>query len=329
MALPAIAYTDDFRPAATYHGEFRPSPEFPETWFYPADSVRSTYRERVHRGRDRMRTRRVVLAGLARNIAHLATTVCRRLEKTGRLFRDYRVVLFENDSHDETPRVLHDWSRTNPRVQLLHEDFDDPVHPQARCLHRVQRMAYYRNQYHRHIAEHYGDFDDAIIVDTDLAGGWSYDGLANTFGYHAAWDVVGSNGIIYKRNKWHWNQYLQYDAWAFRRHGSDVPLTTREVNQMAWRRGEPLLRVSSCFGGMAVYRMEAFLAGQYTGEDCEHVTFHRSLREWGFDRCFLNPSQIVVYGRHRRTNDSAMRIAFRVLHRCGLTTTPYPVYEQP
>src|SRR5690606_25877940 len=114
-------------------------------------------------------------------------------------------------------------------------------------------------------------------MDTDLVGGWCFEGLANTFGHLPNWDVVGSNGIIYRRDKWQWNKCFQYDAWAFRHRGEDRALTTREVNRMAWRRGEQLVPVNSVFGGLAVYRMEAFLSGQYSGDDCEHVTFHRSL----------------------------------------------------
>jgi hypothetical protein len=295
--------------------------DFPEFRFPPEESDRDGYWRRVSRGRERMRGRRVLIAGLARNIEPLAATVCRRLEKLGSLFRDYRVVLFENDSSDRTAAVLQEWSRWNPRFQLLRAQFDDPVHPPTRCVQRVARMAHYRNQYHRHIVENYSDHDEVIVVDTDLAGGWSHEGLADTFGYHPDWDVVGSYGIIYRRERWCWNKYVHYDAWAFRRWGSDAPLSSREVNPLAWQRGQPLVRLNSCFGGLAVYRMEAFRVGRYAGGDCEHVTFHRRLRECGFDRCFLNPSQIAIYGRHHRTYDPPVRYAFHLLHGCGLLPT--------
>jgi hypothetical protein len=65
---------------------------------------------------------------------------------------------------------------------------------------------------------------------------------------------------------------------------------------MAWKRGDPLVAVYSCFGGLGVYRMEAVLGARYSGEDCEHVTFHRSMREQGFGRMFLNPHQITLHG---------------------------------
>ena len=41
--------------------------------------------------------------------------------------------------------------------------------------------------------------------------------------------------------------------------------------------------------------MKAMKAASYAGGDCEHVVLHRAMRESGFDRLFLNPSQIVLY----------------------------------
>lgn len=54
--------------------------------------------------------------------------------------------------------------------------------------------------------------------------------------------------------------------------------------ELVLRRGEPLLPVESCFGGLGLYRMAAFLSAEYGGGDCEHVVFHQRLRRSGFDR---------------------------------------------
>ena len=74
-----------------------------------------------------------------------------------------------------------------------------------------------------------------------------------------------------------------------------------------YRRGEPLVPVTCCFGGLGIYRMEAFRKGSYCPSDCEHVTFHKSLIEAGHGRLFLNPSQILIYGRRKRFGDGAVR----------------------
>jgi hypothetical protein len=36
----------------------------------------------------------------------------------------------------------------------------------------------------------------------------------------------------------------------------------------------------------------------YGGSDQEHVVLHDAMRRQGFDRLFLNPSQIVLYSPH-------------------------------
>ena len=158
-------------------------------------------------------------------------------------------------------------------------------------------MAYCRNRCREAVLSLFGDYDDVIVLDADLEGGWSYDGIAHTFG-EADWDFVGSYGICYEPDG-SGNRLVpnHHDAFAFRRVGSDGLEDFRTVNSMVFRRGDPFLRVWSCFGGLGVYRMECFKIARYEGRDCEHVTFHHALRALGFDRLFLNPSQIVLYSR--------------------------------
>jgi hypothetical protein len=135
-----------------------------------------------------------------------------------------------------------------------------------------------------------------------LLYGWSDEGVANTFG-HDDWDFVGSNGLIARRCGFSLNMFLQYDAWAFRLDEQFTPLATAAVNYLSWRRGQPLFPVTCSFGGLGVYRMPAYLAGVYSGHDVEHVTHQQAARACGFKRVFLNPSQITLYGRHRRRSD--------------------------
>ena len=229
-----------------------------------------------------------------------------RTERLGSLFADYRVVMYENDSSDRTLQLLERWQAENSRVTVLTENLGDPVHPGTTCLRRAERMAHYRRQYWQFISAQLADFDQVIVIDTDLDGGWSCDGIANTYG-QAEWDFVGSNGILYKRRMLDVNHTIQYDAWAFRRAHSLTPLSTREVNFMKWQRGEPLVPVRSCFGGLGVYQMPAFLAGKYAGGDCEHIPFHATMRQQGFGNAFLNPSQITLYGRRQRRLDPLVR----------------------
>lgn len=268
--------------------------DFPESWFVPSPERERPYRALVDRGRSIMRDRRVVICGLARDSAHTLPETIARIERLGEMFADYRVVIYENDSQDATRRILDDWAKSDPRVVILTESLGDPNNPPVSCLQRARRMAYYRNRYREFVAVAYADFDHVIVVDTDLRVGWSYDGVANTFG-HTDWDFVGSYGVI-RRSFLTQTLLVQYDAWAFRRKGSYARLTTKEANHMFWQRGDPIVEVASCFGGLGVYRIEAMIHCQYDGCDCEHVTFHRAMQNAGLGRIYLNPSQITYYG---------------------------------
>lgn len=260
------------------------------------------YNQAVAAGRKKMRQMKVVIAGLARNNASQLQVNSRRIEATGAMFADYKVVIYENDSSDGTPDLLKSWSASNHRVHALVEHRGDPVNQPVRCLQRAHRMAFYRQQCQKYVVEKFPNFDAVILIDTDVEGGWCLDGIANTFG-QTRWDFVGSNGMIYKRTGLKPNVRIQYDAWAYREDANFTPLETQYVNRLQFQRGEPLVPLYSCFGGLGIYRMPAFKVGVYDCDDIEHVGFHRSLRDNGFDQIFLNPSQIVLYGRKHRKMD--------------------------
>jgi len=291
-----------------------PTADFPEERFAPRRERSAAYRAAVERGRAAMGRSRVAICGLARNVeAYLPLTIA-RIERLGRMFADYRVFIYENDSTDATPRQLAQWAASNRRVEVVSETRHLPRHPAVRSLERAADMAAYRDRCQCEVGRRWADFDYACVVDTDLPDGWSYDGIAHSFGC-GEWDFVGSYGIIYQRQRLIPSRALHYDVWAYRPLGSFEPLETREGNLLAWRRGEALVPVNSCFGGLGLYRMPAWLSAQYRGSDCEHVPLHREMRERGYGRLFLNPSQIALYGRKRKRFDSLVLSVDRFVRR--------------
>lgn len=111
----------------------------------------------------------------------------------------------------------------------------------------------------RAIDEH-PTFDFVITVDTSTTQGWSYDGLAHTFGYYGLWDAVVANP----------------------QPGSQ------------YSRGEPLIPHAGGYNGLGVYRMYCMHRSYYWVPDSTHETFHKRLGENGLGRIYLNPSQIFV-----------------------------------
>lgn len=275
---------------------------FPESAFPCHPGLEAAYTARVAAGRDRMREATVVICGLCRDVRHYLPRFASRVERLGALFRDYQVVLYENDSADRTLEFLEDWSRKNPRIHVLSDQLGALSYPQVRSAERATKLALYRNRCREYAVRHFAQSHFLIVADADLAGGWSFDGIASTFG-HEDWDFVGSNGLAKRRFENPEDQpgYIHFDAWAFRKAGHPAPHPNHEVNGLVFRRGQPLVPVWSCFGGLGVYRIESLRNSAYSGPDCEHVELHQRMHEQGFHRRFLNPSQIVLY-----TNSNAL-----------------------
>ena len=277
-------------------------PLFPEHAFPPRAEIAEDYFAACRRGYSMMAETRVAITGLARNVGRILPLTISRIENLARCFADSQVVVFENDSCDDTKLLLSRWASGNRRVDASSETLADPVNPATRCLDRAGRMAFYRQQCQERVLELCDHFDAVIIVDFDVQGGFSIDGIASSFGF-PGWNFVGSNGLICRRHGLAMNTLRQYDTWAMRFDEGLTPLATATAGGLVYERGTPLVPVTSCFGGLGIYTMEAYRAGRYTGDDLEHATFHRSLIASGHNRLFLNPSQLVIYGRRHRFGD--------------------------
>ncbi len=269
--------------------------DFPEGWYPCKAGHKGRYFEQVEKGYQKMKEQELIICGLARDVMQALPRTIARIERLGGKFKNYRVVIFENDSTDGTLEQLQYWQKVNERVEIISEKLGARKWGQVQDLGRMAQMATYRNRYLEHIREQQYQFDYLIVFDLDIPLGFSYDGIAHSFGYEN-WDLVGSNGILVPPYGDPIPNPIFYDAFAFRPKGNIPPKSLQKINALQFQRGEELVPVDSVFGGLTIYRAAGILAGaQYSGEDCEHVMLHQWLRENGFDKQFLNPSQIVLY----------------------------------
>lgn len=274
--------------------------DFPEAWFPPLPDCEPEYQRRVKQGLSVMRSCSVAICGIGRNVASILPLTIKRIERLAKMFRDYRIIIYENDSTDGTQKILRRWSENNIRVTVISEHHCLPHYAQVRESARTFALAFYRERYRKHLTEVFPLVDYVIVVDTDLRGGWSYQGVATSFSY-TNWSVIGSNGISFIPKKYAAlptktvYRQVHFDAWAFRPLGKPDVQHFQAINNMQNERHTSLIPVESCFGGLAVYEADTFQKARYDGFDCEHVPFHQAIKSCNTKGIFMNPSQITIY----------------------------------
>ena len=267
---------------------------FPEALYPVRDGARQ-YGETVIEGRARANGSSAVFCSLARDVAGNLPYFMARVEKLADSFDDFHIVIFENDSQDDTLSLLKQWSNHRSQVHIISEGLD---HPRLSDMssERTKNMAYYRNKYLTYIRENgiIDEVDYVFVADSDLLGGWSYEGIFHSLGWPEVWSVMASNGILYREIGGKL-QRIFYDWWALRRLGSEKPGKAVDVNLSIYNRGEPPFQVNSAFGGLAIYKAASLRNDlQYLDSDCDHPTLHHQMRKRGH-KIYLNPNQITLY----------------------------------
>lgn len=250
---------------------------------------------------------KIVLLGLVRNLESKLENNIQELVKLLSNAKDYKIVLFENDSIDNTKTILKKITSENNNIIVISQDYNRKHFGATKERERTEALAEYRNILQNYVNENFSDFDFVIVSDIDFVD-FSRKGVYNTFGWFASSnDIDASAGNAYElkhtlsqKIKTLWN----YDSWAYR--GSWWNYLQYDTEQtyfdnMLWFNfyippvGSIPTKVYSAFGGMTIYKTKKYLQAQYEGHDCEHVCLHYNLfkSDPNFN-LMLNPSQIML-----------------------------------
>jgi Cryptococcal mannosyltransferase 1 len=260
----------------------------------------------LQEGKNEMRKHKVILCGLARDNANELPNVIQYAERTGDLFQDYRIIIFENDSIDGTKEILQEWSVMNHKITILNQEYNNTKRPIGYGK-EIEFLAVARNMYLQEISSHpdvyTNDFDLLMILDMDMKYGWDMRGIYHTFSHINEWEGVCSNGIYTASG-------AMYDMFAFRNEkftqNLTHPLYKHFITPMGQRFYNPikygLLPVRSCFGGMAFYKRHYVNQCQYQSiyGDCEHVLFHDCITQTNGGRMFMNTAQVIRYKQYTK-----------------------------
>ena len=97
---------------------------------------------------------------------------------------------------------------------------------------------------------------------------------------------------------WHeWNRFMSAPA-VFKGQTKEAALVGT-MGLFGFHRGQGLVPVESCFGGLALYSLDALRESGCTydeaTDDCEHVALHRCLNKFAPDSVFLDTAATVYY----------------------------------
>lgn len=258
--------------------------------------------------------KKVVFCGMVRDCAkelnHNTTTI----EKMGSYFSDYRIVIFENNSKDNTKLVLTRWMSNNKRVNAIVNDFDetkyqqipkDPSYYLPNCRRRIQKYVDYRNMYMEYLDQMDFESDYTVILDMDVDR-IDVKGFITSFGNKLEWDVITANG--YSTSSSLKRRY--HDTYALCELGDEnnlqsIPdiISYREIFGPI-KKGMPFIRVFSAYGGLAIFKSNilrgmrySIIYNNYKGVEvrCEHFSLFKKLSESGYAKVFINPNMEIHY----------------------------------
>jgi hypothetical protein len=247
-----------------------------------------------------VKTRSIAFLACARSCAGQLEASLQKLQSLGRLFGSSRIIVFENDSNDGTRELLRRWTEQGS-VQLISQDGLDQSLPL-----RTQRLGYARNRLLDEVRPSAPDYFCVADLDGVMGESLTEESFLSNFEQKDCWDACFPVA-----------QSFYYDLWALRHPElcpfdyhrvmnrlsqaftpeDSVALIVDPLQSFRFDRMQGWLAVDSAFGGMGLYRTEAFSDCRYFGikdgqETCEHVVFHQQARRDGA-RLYINPKFVV------------------------------------
>jgi hypothetical protein len=266
----------------------------PEDFWSIGDSYVAGFRERVEFGRVEARRQKLAIVSIARNAMPYLKNTLLLVDELAGLWRDCAFYVYENDSTDETAAVLDDFSMR--QWATVEHGTLGGLDSRGFEPERTERLAKCRTRCQDWVRRNAADAGYVMVLDTDPHGGFSVDGVLNSLGWfcemlgescHRREPGAMASYSLFLRGDGGGYGIAGYDAWAARLNWWEDRRDHNWFHALLPPVGSPPIPMNSAFGGLCLYRREAYLAGVYEGGDCEHVPHHRAMQRAGY-QLFLN-----------------------------------------
>lgn len=240
--------------------------------------------------------KKIIITGTTKNSETYIQNRIDKLHTIGQYFTEYYILLYENDSQDNTCKILNK-NKNNNFGFISEQNIIERI--QHKHLNRVQILCYARNQLLNHVKKYYSHYDLLIMIDLDnVLEEFKPKTILNAFNYGDEWSGLTANCIgkyydiwALRINKSIWNDNvhgklwtspLEHDCWFQIKNNIPCKQLIREY-QTIIPTTMPLIQTTSSFGGLGIYKINAILNAQYetyNGQfcQCEHIAFHNSIK---------------------------------------------------
>ena len=267
------------------------------------------------RGVDNVKDKKIIFCGLIRDAGYELKTNIPTIETIASYFFDYRIVIVENNSTDNTKEIVESWAATNKKVTAIINDFNEskyaaiPLEGEyaqypSNSNRRLSKFIDYRNIYCDYVENKLNfDSDYYTVIDFDLRR-IDVKGFITSFGSYVDWDAVTANGYSYSaklKRRYH-DTYPLLESWSQKDSIKKIELYRNVYEPL--RPGMPFIRVASAYDGVAIFKTEIrksirykIMFNNYGGVEvyCDHVSIFKQLAEKGFDKIYINPNMVVYY----------------------------------
>ena len=239
----------------------------------------------------------IVVVGCARNIEQYLKTTKKKLKMINKLFKSCRIIIYDNDSTDNTLNILKEWENEK-LIELISEKNVPGL--------RTERLAHGRNILYNEAMKQ--EFELYMVIDLDnVIDKLSYKSIINCFKEpmnDIDWAMVSGN-----------QSGRYYDIWALRTYDDWMPFdcwicynnekkskkycVTSRYKKISYN-SDPI-KVKSSFGGCAIYNRKYLDNCSYGNglqlfnnnniEICEHVAFNECIIKNG-GSIYINPKFI-------------------------------------
>lgn len=232
----------------------------------------------------------IIITGVCRDIIKFIYNSLHKFIYLTHYFQKCKIIIYENDSSDNTLEVLHDFKNKFKNIDIIILSEENIIGT------LTQRVSHARNKILNYIHHNKLTPDYVINIDMDdILINFKCDSILYPFNENIEWSMFGGNSDIY------------YDMWALRSfknpnkdfwENKKLPLEERLKYYFRISGESTPIPVISCFNGIGIYKYKHIIDCLYDGnKTCEHIHFHQNMIKIHNATLFIHPKLIV--GPHK------------------------------